>query len=312
MRILISGVSGFVGQHLAQYLSDHEKNAEIFGIERNIRPFELFPSLTKKIKVINCDITNKHEVDQAINQIRPQEVYHLAGFASGAGKDRELIFSVNIDGTVNLLESLTKVNLPVKVLLASTAYVYGAVKKCANEKALLCPKSYYDQSKVKMEIESRRFISDDLQIIITRATNHAGAGQSLGFVVPDLAQQIASAKDDAQILVGNLQAKRDLFDVRDCIMAYHLVMKKGLNGEVYNLGSGKVRSIKEILEKLIKLSGKKISYKIDPLRTRPSDILLSCVDLAKIKALGWKTHIKLDQTLQDVLCYWQRKVGEAS
>lgn len=322
-RIIVTGSDGFVGRHLVELLKKDRCN-------------RVYPLDFKKV-----DITKHSSVKKYLEKIKPDQVYHLAGFASGAGKDKDLIFKVNVDGTLNILKALTTAQphlrsgeKVVKLLLASTAYVYGNTSVCASEKAKIDAKSFYDQSKIKMEREAlsnysssvrsesgspgdyssrqaclagrqARTISNNIQIIITRATNHTGPGQKLGFVVPDFCAQIVNAKDGDEILVGNLSAKRDFFDVRDCVRAYKIIMGKGESGAVYNIGTGKTVEIKTILEMLIKISGKKISYRLDTKRLRPSDIKKNCVNASKVKKLGWTPKISLDKTLEDTYKYYK-------
>ncbi len=280
MKIIVTGSQGFVGQHLINLLKKGKN--KIYPLDRK-----------------QVDITKYSEVKRYLEKIQPDQVYHLAGFASGAGKDKDLIFKVNVNGTLNILKALKLIGRPAKVLTASTAYVYGNTPKCVTEKGNIDAKSFYDKSKIKMEKEAKKYLSDDLQIVITRASNHTGPGQKLGFVVPDFCDQIVKAKSKDQILVGNLEAKRDLFDVRDCIRAYKIVMQKGKSGEVYNIGTNKVVSIKQVLNKIIKISKKTITCKPDPKRMRPSDIKKSCVNASKIKKLGWQPKINLEKTLRD-------------
>lgn len=286
MKILITGHDGFVGQYLVKLLKRDSRN-RVYGLDRK-----------------QADITNFSQVEKYLLKIKPDRVYHLAGFASGAGKDRDLIFRVNVQGTLNILKTIKDIGKPIKILLASTAYVYGNISKCANENSIIDAKSFYDQSKIKMEQEALKYISGNIEIVITRASNHTGPGQKPGFVVPDFCSQIAKSKTGEEILVGNLAAKRDFFDVRDCVRAYKLVMQDGKSGQIYNIGTGKTVSIKEILEKLIKISGKKLSYKIDPQRMRPSEIKKNCVNSTKIKKLGWQPKIGLEKTLKDTYRYW--------
>lgn len=309
MNILITGISGFVGEYLAQELIKYTKNAQVFGIDQNNKSFKLFPKLNNNIRISSCDITDANKLEKIIKKIKPDQVYHLAGFASGAGKDKKLIFNVNVHGTINLLKALKNTNKKIKIMLASTAYVYGNTKVCAYENSKINAKSFYDQSKIEMEKQAQKYQSKKLQIVISRATNHTGPGQSLGFVVPDLASQIAKAENNNTIFVGNLVTQRDLFDVRDCVYAYRLIMQKGKSGEIYNIGMAQAVSIKTIFEKLIEISAKKISYKIDPKRQRPSDIAKNCVNHKKIKLLGWQPKINLNKTLKDTYNYWLNKKG---
>lgn len=286
MKIVVTGSNGFVGKHLIELLK-RDKNVRVFPLDLK-----------------QADITRYSEVQKYLNHIKPDQVYHLAGFASGAGKNKDLIFKVNVDGTLNILKTLKEIDRPVKVLLASTSYVYGNTPKCVTETGKIDAKSFYDKSKIKMEQEALKYLGENIEIVITRATNHTGPGQKLGVAVPDFCSQIAKAKSGDEIFVGNLSAQRDLFDVRDCVRAYKLVMQKGKPGEIYNIGVGKPIVIKKVLEKLIKISHKKISYKLDPARMRPSDIGENCVNSSKLKKLGWQPKISLEKSLKDTYRYY--------
>ncbi|MCL5407393.1 MAG: GDP-mannose 4,6-dehydratase [Patescibacteria group bacterium] len=283
MKIVVTGSDGFVGRHLVELLKKDSHN-------------RIFPLDLKQ-----ADITDFLQVKKYLTKIQPDQVYHLAGFASGAGIDKDLIFKINVSGTLNIIKALQELEKPVKILLASTAYVYGNTPSCVTESGKIAAISFYDQSKIAMEQEVLKYQSDNLKIVITRATNHTGPGQKLGFVVPDFCTQIIGVKDGDEILVGNLSAERDLFDVRDCVKAYELIMEKGGSGQIYNIGTGKTTSIQEILEQLIKISGKKLTYKIDPQKMRPSDIKKNCVNAEKLRKLGWRSQISLEKSLKD--CY---------
>ena len=292
MKIIVTGSNGFVGKHLVSLLKK-DKRKRVFPLD-----------------FAQADITKYSQVKKYLAKIKPDQLYHLAGFASGAGKDRELIIKVNVEGTLNTLKALKEIGKPVKVLLASTAYVYGKRRGCVTENGKIDAKSFYDESKIKMERESLKYLDDNIQIVITRATNHTGPGQKLGFVVPDFCEQIAMAKSGAEITVGNLEAKRDFFDVRDCVRAYKIIMQKGKAGEIYNIGTGRTISIKEVLEKLIKISGKKISYRIDPKRIRSSDIKKNCVGSSNLRKLGWEPKITPERTFKDTYNFYQTYTSE--
>lgn len=311
MNILITGISGFVGEYLSNHVYETYPEAKIFGLERTIRPFRLFPELNNLVKIYECDITNFQDVQDAIGKIQPDQIYHLAGFASASGKDRDLIFNINVGGTINILKSLKRVNKKARIILASSAYVYGQTDKPAKEDFKIHPSGFYAESKAEMEKEAQKLLDDNLEIIITRAANHTGPGQRLGFVVPDFASQIVNFRDKKEIIVGNLESKRDFLSVRDVVRAYQIIMDKGVPGEVYNISSGKAISIKELLEKMIKISGKDIAIRVDPDKFRPSDFKLNVLDNLKIKSLGWQPEEKFDETLKNVLAYWQKEKGKS-
>lgn len=306
MKVLITGISGFVGEYLTKILKEHNNNVQIFGLERNTIPFKLFPELNKSIQVINCDITDRERIDEIIAKIQPDQVYHLAGFASAAGKDQGLIYDVNVQGSINVLNALKKLNKKPRILLASTAYIYGNTLQPAKEDDKIHPQGPYARSKAEMEKQALRN-NDSLEIIISRTVNHSGPGQKLGFVVPDFVSQIAKVHNNEKILVGNLEAQRDFLDVKDVVEAYLILMKKGISGQIYNVSSGKTISIQKLLEKIIEISGKKVKIKIDPTRVRPIDIKINCLDYCKIKKLGWQPKVNFDQTLKNVLQYWQTR-----
>ncbi|MGA2666539.1 MAG: GDP-mannose 4,6-dehydratase [Patescibacteria group bacterium] len=279
-KIVVTGSDGFVGKYLVELLGRSQD--KIYRLDRP-----------------QADITKFSQVKIYLKKIKPDQVYHLAGFASGAGKDKNLIFEVNVEGTLNILRALKEIGKPCKVLLASTAYVYGNTSTCAKENAATSPGSFYDQSKLKMEVEAKKYHGDNLEIVITRATNHTGPGQKPGFAVPDFCFEIAATKDNGEIAVGNLETKRDLFDVRDCVRAYKMVMQKGKTGEFYNIGPGHPVSMKSVLKKIIAISKKKIKTAPDLKRIRLSDITKNCVNSTKIKKLGWQPKISLEKTLKD-------------
>jgi len=307
MNILITGISGFVGEYLAEFISRNNPKAKIFGLERNIRTFSLFPRLNQKVKIFSCDITDYNSVFSAISKIKPDEIYHLAGFVSASGKDKSLINKINVAGTINILSSASKVNNQARILLVSSSYVYSNIAKPARETDKLDPHSFYAKSKLEMEKKALKMFKN-LKITIVRPVNHSGPGQRLGFVVPDFASQIVQNKNK-EILVGNLEAERELLDVQDVVSAYYIVMQKGKSGEIYNISREKTLSMRKLLEKIIKLSKRKITIVSDKDKIKPVDIKINSLNSAKIRKLGWKPKIKLDDTLKRVLIFWKNKLS---
>ncbi|TSC91690.1 MAG: GDPmannose 4,6-dehydratase, partial [Candidatus Berkelbacteria bacterium Licking1014_85] len=202
-----------------------------------------------------------------------------------------------------------KIGKKVKILLASSGMVYGDCPKPAKETDKIKPIGDYAQSKAQMEKEALKFKNTNLQIVITRAFNHTGPGQKLGFVVPDFANQIAQiekGKLSPKMKVGDLSAKRNFLDVRDVVSAYQLIMEKS-KSSLYNIATAKPYSIEQILKILLSFSKVKIDVQIDKSKLRPSDVQKSTGSIAKIKKeLGWQPKIPLETTLKKTLNFWRK------
>ncbi len=315
MKVLITGIAGFVGSHLAELLL--RKGEDLFGICLPGEGLENIRDIKKDLHLANCDITDFDRLSSVVRKINPDEVYHLAAF-SAVGKSFSQPLSVietNIRGTLYLLEILRNSRKKPRIVIVGSSDMYGVVKPrdipITEEKTLL-PVSPYGSSKAACDLLAYQFFqSYGVQAIRARAFNHAGPRQGLGFVVPDFASQIA--KIEAGILppvmeVGNLSSRRDISDVRDVARAYRLLMKKGKAGEAYNICSGKAQSIKRVLKTLISLSRKKIREKTDEKKNRPAEIPVLAGDNSKIRrTTGWKPKIPIQTTLTDTLNFWRRK-----
>jgi GDP-4-dehydro-6-deoxy-D-mannose reductase len=315
VRVLITGIAGFVGSHLAELLL--RTGEEVFGICLPGESLENIRHIKKEVHLTDCDITDFDRLSSVVSRINPDEVYHLAAF-SAVGKSFSQPLSVietNFRGTLHLLEILRNSRRKPRILIIGSSDMYGRVKPkdipITEEKSLL-PVSPYGSSKAACDLLAYQFFqSYGVQAIRARAFNHAGPRQGLGFVVPDFASQIA--KIEAGILppvikVGNLSSRRDISDVRDVVRAYRLLMKKGKAGEAYNICSGKAQSIKRVLKTLISLSKKKIREKTDEKKNRPAEIPVLAGDHSKIRrTTGWKPKIPIQTTLTDTLNFWRRK-----
>lgn len=313
-NILITGITGFVGKYLARYLVKQNSEINIFGTYVDEKEYLSFANEFKKVRIFKCDITDDLEADKVIKKSTPDYVYHLAAMSSGNESDRKKVFKVNVDGTVNILRFCQALSKKTRIMLASTSYIYGSSKNCRpfTENDAENPVGIYAESKLEMERVAKKYITDQVEIIISRAFNHTGPGQTENFVVPAFAKQIAEIEKGIKqpvIQVGNLNAVRDFLDVRDVIRAYHLLATEGKSGEIYNLASGKHYSIAEILELLLSLSEIKIKIKKDSSRMRPSDIACSVGSFSKInKELGWSPEIDFKDTLKLTLDYWRSKI----
>lgn len=317
-RILITGVTGFVGKHLATHLLT-QNFGEIIGTYRSDAGLEYFSELKDSVHLEKVDLNEAEAVEKVILSIKPDEIYHLAAQASSSKSYSIPVKTLtnNIVTEFSLLDTLRKHDLQkIKVVIISSAEIYGLVKPGdipVDEDTPLRPVSPYAVSKLAQDFLSyQHYLAYKLNIVRLRPYNHVGPEQKEGFVITDFAKQIAEiekGKIKDEILVGNLEAKRDFTDVRDMVKAYALAMEKGKAGEVYNLGSGKSRKIEDILQKLLSLSLKKISVTVDKSRFRPIEVPELVCDYSKFHELtGWSPTIPFEKTLEDILDYWRKIV----
>lgn len=298
MRAFVTGASGFVGTWLCRHL-------EMSGDEVEAPDLSL-------------DVRDGEAVAAAITASAPDVVYHLAGFAHvGESWSRPAeVFAVNALGTLNTLEAARRCERPPRVLLVSSAEVYGAVRNDlpVEESAPLAPVSPYAASKVAAEyLGVQAFLGSKLEVVRLRPFNHVGPGQSDAFVVSGLARRVVAAegKGGGSVAVGNLDPVRDFTDVRDVVRAYRLLALEGRPGEVYNVATGKGVSVREITAMLARLARVGVSFEADPKLTRPVDVPVLLGDAAKLhRATGWQPHHELEATLADVLGYWRQAADE--
>lgn len=295
MRVLVTGGRGFVGRWLIDYLEAAGDTVQGLDAE--------------------TDVTDAAAVKEAVAGWAPEAICHLAAQASvGASwDDQAATYRVNTGGTLNVLHAALACSRHPRVLVVSSAEVYGRVSPedlPIREDHPLAPVSPYAASKAAAEIVGLQFWhGGGLEVVRVRPFNHTGPGQRTDFVVPALAQQIArAARAGARSLrTGNLEARRDLTDVRDVVRAYRDLLAEGTPGEVYNVCRGSSISIREVAERLLALAGVDIPIEIDPARFRPTDIPELRGDPARLeKAISWTPEIPMDTTLFDVLAYWKR------
>ncbi len=299
-KALITGISGFVGPYLAKELKKHKY--DVFGLDRT------GGLITDKIKIEKCDLLDKENVFEVINEIKPDFVFHLAGFSSvkDSWDKPELCKKINVEGTRNLLDAIMKAKLNPKILIITSAEVYGKPKKLPlKETFTLSPESPYAKSRVEQEKLLLNY--KNLDWIVSRSFNHTGPGQQPIFVIPEFAKQLAEIKlkkSKPKIFVGNLKAKRDFSDVRDVVAAYRILLEKGKSHEIYNVCSGKSYVVKSLLSRMIKMSGKKVNVVVDKDKFRPVDIMDLKGDNKKFKKLGFKFKYSINKTLKDSLNWW--------
>lgn len=291
MRVLVTGVSGFVGARLAAALV--ARGDEVYGTFISDRP-EL-----EGVELLEADLLDPPALSAAVAASRPEAVVHL-GALSHVGeswKRMHQYFQVNVMGTENLLAALGGARL----LYASSAEVYGLVPE--NEQPIpedrpLAPQSPYALTKAAAERLALR-----QGAVVIRSFNLAGPGQAPGFALPSFAGQlarIAAGRQPPVLEVGNLSARRDFLHIEDGVAGYVRLLDRGAAGEVYNLGSGSARSIGDLLDLLIEVSGLEVSVRSDPERWRPVDLPLLVADVERLRALGWAPRRDLRTALDDL------------
>jgi len=314
MKALITGISGFAGSHLAEFLLD--KEYKVFGTFYDKSTFSNLNGFIDKIRLFKCDIRNYDNLKKIIKKVKPDEIYHLAAisFIPIALKNPKITFDTNLYGTLNLYKAIIDLKLNLKILFVGSGDEYGLVNEKdipINENCPLKPFNPYSISKVSADFLSYFYFRNySLKIIRVRPFNHIGPRQSPEFVCSDFAKQIAEIEKGLRepiIKVGNLEAKRDFTDVRDIVRGYWFALDKGEPGEVYNICSEKAIQIKGLLNHLLELSSRKVEIMKDPKRMRPSDNPILQGDSSKFRRRGgWKPEILLDKTLKDILEYWRK------
>jgi GDP-4-dehydro-6-deoxy-D-mannose reductase len=317
VRALITGISGFVGSHLAEYLLGHTNwhvAGTVYGPEENIE------HLRDRLEFYLAELSELETVISIVEQAKPDYIFHLAAqpLVSLSRRDPWGTLAVNIRLQLNILEAVARSGSMARILVVGSSEEYGLVRPNelpVKETNPLRPTSPYAVSKVAQDMLGLQYhLSHQLFTVRVRAFNHIGPRQRTGFVAPDFAKQIAAAEAGLQepvIQVGNLEPQRDFSDVRDVVRGYHLLITQGEPGEVYNLGSEQARSVRELLETLLAMSEIPIIVEQDPERIRPTDVPVIVGDCTKIREqTGWRPKISFEQSLQDVLDYWREQVGK--
>lgn len=339
MRVLVTGITGFAGSHMAEFLLK-QPDVEIFGIYRRRSRLEHIEGLSDKtymiepgvasiqtlqkafqpgkINIIDCDLMDAFSVHKLIGAVRPDRIFHLAAqsHVPTSWNSPYATLQDNIMGQLNLFEAIREAGIDPLIQIAGSSEEYGLVypdEVPMKESNPLRPLSPYAVSKVTQEMLAYQYYrSYGMKNIVSRGFNHSGPRRGENFVDSSFARQIALIEKGLQepvIYVGDLSSKRDFTDVRDMVRAYWLLLEKCKPGEVYNIGSGSTRAVQESLDILLGMSAVKVEVRVDPTRLRPSDVLILWADASKFQeATGWKPTIPYRQTLQDMLDYWRARV----
>lgn len=316
-RILITGITGFVGSHLAEFLLKR-KDVKVYGILRWRSKTENIDDVKDKLKLYECDIRDASSVRRVIDRIMPDKIFHLSAqsFVPASWNAPAETLITNILGELNIFEACRTIGINPRIQIAGSSEEYGMVYKeelPAKETNPLRPLSPYGVSKVGQDLLGYQYFkSFGMNIIRTRGFNHTGPRRGEVFAESNFAKQIALVEKGMQepfIYVGNLSARRDYTDVRDMVRAYWLALEKGRTGEVYNICSGRAYSMKEVLDTLLSFSNVKLKIKQDPTRLRPSDVPVLIGDNSKfVKKTDWLPKIEFKKTMEDLLNYWRDKI----
>jgi GDP-4-dehydro-6-deoxy-D-mannose reductase len=344
VRVLITGITGMAGSFLAEYLTDHHPDVEVFGTFRWRSKLDNLVDLRNRgrlnvldegqritdqpglrrfvrpgqITVIDCELQDASAVRGVIRAVQPDRIFHLAAqsFVPTSWTAPAATLTNNITSQVNLFEAVREAHLDPIIHIAGSSEEYGLVypdEAPITENNPLRPLSPYAVSKVGQEMLAiQYFRSYGMKCIVTRGFNHTGPRRGQVFVTSSFAKQIAEIEAGLRppiIDVGDLESKRDWTDTRDMVRAYWLATERGTPGESYNVGSGRYMRVGDMLDVLLSLSSVDIAKEQDPSRMRPSDVLLLWANVDKFtRATDWQPLIPFNQTMTDLLGYWRERV----
>jgi len=312
-RVLITGISGFVGSHLAEYALN--KGAVVYGTIRWRSKMDNIRHIAKDLHLIEGDIRDSYSMQRAISEAEPDYVFSLAAqsFVPASWRSPSETLDTNVQGTLNVLEACSNSNFDPRILVVGSSEEYGMVlpeEIPITETNPLRPLSPYAVSKVATDMLGYQYHqSYGLKIVRTRAFNHSGPRRGEPFMTSNFAKQVAEIEKGIKkpiIHVGNLDAYRDFTDVRDIVNAYYLALQKCTFGDVYNICSGEAQKVESVLNILIKRAGIEVEIVQDPERMRPSDVkILKCNSSKFRMKTGWVPKYTFRETMYDLLDYWR-------
>jgi GDP-4-dehydro-6-deoxy-D-mannose reductase len=315
MRTLVTGATGFVGPYLAEALL--AAGDQVVGLSRRAVWPRPWAHLQDRVPLIPCDLGSRTGLDDILARYRPQWLCHLAGYAQTGRSytEPEAAWEGNLTLSRRLFEAVARFNQPLRVLFVSTGLVYGdgdPSGPAQDESHLLQPVSPYAASKAAADLLAYQVTRHPgLDVVRARPFNHIGPGQGAEFAIANFARQISAIKRGEQpplLETGDLRPARDLCDVRDVVAAYLLLLKHGRSGVVYNIARGESRTMQEVLDRLIALSGCRVEVRqrIDPARVR--DVTDVRADASRLRRdTGWEPRFSLDQSLGDILAFWDKQ-----
>ena len=316
MRVLVTGITGFAGRHLADVLLGFE-GLELHGLARHSEAPDAWERFRSRVVLHACDLAQAEKLEGVIRSINPLQIYHLAGYAHAGQSFQEgaAAWSGNLTSTLNLLSAVAAAVPGARVLFVGSGLIYGEpdpVGKQQSEQSVLRPASPYAASKAAADLACFQATrSPGLDVVRARPFNHFGPGQSPQYAIAHFAQQIAAIEAGRRppvLETGSLEARRDLTDVRDVVAAYQLLMQKGNKGEAYNIGAGSACSMQSIVDSVCSLARITVEVKRKENLMRPNDTPIVIADAAKLRGeIGWKPAFTLRQSLEDTLAYWRER-----
>ncbi|OGS44936.1 MAG: hypothetical protein A2539_04470 [Elusimicrobia bacterium RIFOXYD2_FULL_34_15] len=322
MKVLITGITGFAGSYLADYILGLDKNIEVYGTKRYTSSLKNIKHIQNKITLLECELRDQNCVDEIVSKIRPDKIFHLAAqtyIPASFAYPLDTIVT-NITSTMALLEAVRKFKTESIIHFCSSSEVYGRVEKYEvpiNENNQMRPQNPYAVSKSACDLLVQQYYASyKLKVLISRTFGYIGPRAKDVFAYSSFAKQIVEIEKGLRepvIYVGNLKSVRTFLDIRDVAEAYWLLTEKCTYGDVYVIGSNVTMEISELLYKLLDLStvGKKVKVEVDKKLLRPSDVTLQIPDSSKfIKQTGWTPKISFEQSMQDLLNYWRNELGD--
>ena len=316
MRVLVTGITGFAGRHLAEALL-RAPGLELHGLARGADSIEGWERFKGRIALHSCDVAQAEQLQGVIHSVDPAHIYHLAGFAHAGQSFQEgaAAWAGNLTGTLNLLQAVAAAASGARVLFVGSGLIYGEPDPAdlpQSERSVLRPASPYAVSKAAADLACFQATrAPGLDIVRARPFNHFGPGQSPLYAVAHFAKQIAAIEKGNKpgvLETGSLEARRDLTDVRDVVNAYQLLMQKGRKGEAYNIGAGTACSMQSIVDSLCSLARISVEVRRKDNLMRPNDTPVVVADASKLREeTGWKPAYSLRQSLEDTLAYWRAR-----
>ena len=317
MRVLITGIAGFVGTHLVDFLQRLDPAPEVFGL---VKPRGTLPDLPPSVALIEADLEEAASIERAVESVAPDRIVHLAAQSSPqlSWADPAGTYRTNVLGLLHVLEAVRKRGIAPRTLVVGSAEEYGladARDLPLREDAPLRPQSPYASSKVAQGFLALQYtLAYRLPIVRTRTFHHTGSRRGEAFAESSFARQLVEIEAGLRpplVNVGNLDAVRDFTDVRDVLRAYWLLLERGEPGEAYNVCSGRGVRIGDLLDLLVRLSGIDVEVRVDPQKVRRAEIHEVVGDPSKIRAAtGWQADVPLERTLRYLLDGWRERLTQ--